>query len=99
MATQENGPTAAEADRSLKAAHRAMWALGNYHRFATSTVWELGPVLVQACGIAAGQRVLDVAAGTGTRPSGRRGRGPGWWRRTSRPSTSKRDAARRGRRE
>ena len=65
MATQENGPTAAEADRSLKAAHRAMWALGDYHRFATSTVWELGAVLVQACGITAGQRVLDVAAGTG----------------------------------
>jgi 2-polyprenyl-6-hydroxyphenyl methylase/3-demethylubiquinone-9 3-methyltransferase len=42
-----------------------MWALGNYHRFATATVWELGPVLVNACGITAGQRVLDVAAGTG----------------------------------
>src|SRR5262245_5723563 len=65
MATQENGPAAADADRALKAAHRAMWALGDYHRFATSTVWELGPVLVEACGIAAGQRVLDVAAGTG----------------------------------
>jgi ubiquinone/menaquinone biosynthesis C-methylase UbiE len=42
-----------------------MWALGDYHRFATQTVWGLGPVLVQACGISAGQRVLDVAAGTG----------------------------------
>ena len=42
-----------------------MWALGDYHRFATSTVWQLGPVLVEACGISAGQRVLDVAAGTG----------------------------------
>src|SRR5262249_25587777 len=29
------------------------------------TVWELGPVLVDACGVRAGQRVLDVAAGTG----------------------------------
>jgi ubiquinone/menaquinone biosynthesis C-methylase UbiE len=48
-----------------KAAHRHMWALGDYHRFATSTVWQLGPVLVEACGISAGQRVLDVAAGTG----------------------------------
>ena len=65
MATQQNAQTAADADRALKAAHRAMWALGDYHRFATSTVWELGPVLVEACGIAAGQRVLDVAAGTG----------------------------------
>ena len=42
-----------------------MWALGDYHRFATETVWELGPVLVEACAITAGQRVLDVAAGTG----------------------------------
>jgi ubiquinone/menaquinone biosynthesis C-methylase UbiE len=48
-----------------RAQTRAMWALGDYHRFAKATVWELGPVLVQACGISAGQRVLDVAAGTG----------------------------------
>ena len=41
-----------------------MWALGDY-RFATATVWPLRPVLVSACGIHAGQRVLDVAAGTG----------------------------------
>ena len=49
----------------LKAAHRAMWALGDYHRFATATVWELGPVIVDACGISGSQRVLDVATGTG----------------------------------
>lgn len=49
----------------MKAAHRAMWALGDYHTFATSTVWALGPVLVDACRISRGQRVLDVAAGTG----------------------------------
>jgi hypothetical protein len=42
---------------------RAMWALGDYHRFAKATVWELGEVLVDACGVQAGQRVLDVAAG------------------------------------
>ena len=42
-----------------------MWALGDYHRFATETVWEVGPVLVEACAVAPGQRVLDVAAGTG----------------------------------
>ena len=53
------------ADRELKAATRAMWAMGDYHRFATDLVWELGAALVQACGIAAGQRVLDVAAGSG----------------------------------
>ena len=41
------------------------WALGDYHRFAKATVWEIGPVLVEACAISPGQRVLDVAAGTG----------------------------------
>ena len=56
---------AGSGDRELKTAHRAMWALGDYHAFATQTVWEMGPVLVSACGISAGQRVLDVAAGTG----------------------------------
>jgi len=65
MGTREDAQRAMDADRSLKAAHRAMWALGDYHRFAIATVWELGPVLVKACGISAGQRVLDVAAGTG----------------------------------
>jgi len=59
------GEAAAGANRLLKAAHRAMWSLGDYHTFATSTVWELGPVLVDACRISGGQRVLDVAAGTG----------------------------------
>jgi ubiquinone/menaquinone biosynthesis C-methylase UbiE len=42
-----------------------MWALGDYHRFATELIWSFGPVLVEACGISPGQRVLDVAAGTG----------------------------------
>ena len=53
------------ATREVNAAARAMWALGDYHRFAKTLVWELGPVLVEACGISARQRVLDVAAGTG----------------------------------
>jgi ubiquinone/menaquinone biosynthesis C-methylase UbiE len=41
------------------------WALGDYHRFAKDMIWNFGPTLVAACGIAAGQRVLDVATGTG----------------------------------
>jgi len=67
MTTNEetDTPATAEAGRELKAATRAMWALGDYHKFATELVWELGPVLVEACGISAGQRVLDVAAGSG----------------------------------
>lgn len=59
MTTHE--PTRAEA----ASAARAMWALGDYHRFAKELVWGFGPVLVEACAISPGQRVLDVAAGTG----------------------------------
>jgi ubiquinone/menaquinone biosynthesis C-methylase UbiE len=62
MATTDR---ATDADERLKRAIRATWALGDYHRFATELVWEVGQVLVDACGISAGQRVLDVAAGTG----------------------------------
>ena len=56
---------AARARIDEMAIERSLWALGDYHRFAKHTVWGFGPVLVEACGIAPGQRVLDVAAGTG----------------------------------
>lgn len=49
----------------VRAAVRAMWALGDYNRFATELDSQLGRDLVEACGIGAGQRVLDVAAGSG----------------------------------
>ncbi|HET9076243.1 MAG TPA: class I SAM-dependent methyltransferase [Acidimicrobiales bacterium] len=55
----------AGADRALKARHRAMWALGDYPRVAADVIPDLGTVLVEACAIGAGQRVLDVAAGSG----------------------------------
>lgn len=55
----------ADANPEARAAARQAWALGDYHRFAKATVWELGPILVEACGISPGQRVLDVAAGSG----------------------------------
>ncbi|MDJ0361964.1 class I SAM-dependent methyltransferase [Rhodococcus sp. H29-C3] len=54
-----------DADRALKAALRTMWGLGNYPAVAAEVVQELGPTLVRACGVEAGQRVLDVAAGSG----------------------------------
>ena len=54
-----------EADRALKAKHRAMWALGDYPAVARDIVGDLGPVLVQASGVGPGERVLDVAAGSG----------------------------------
>ena len=52
-------------DRELKVHQREMWARGDYHKIARGMLWELGPMLVHACGIGPGQRVLDVAAGTG----------------------------------
>ena len=55
----------ADADRALKAKHRAVWALGDYPEVAIEVIPELGPVLVAASGVRAGDRVLDVAAGTG----------------------------------
>jgi len=53
------------ADRELKAKHRSMWALGNYPAVASEVIAALGPVLVEAAGIRAGDQVLDVAAGSG----------------------------------
>jgi ubiquinone/menaquinone biosynthesis C-methylase UbiE len=59
-------PTKAiDADQALKARHRAMWALGDYPAVATDVIPDLGRILVEACGVRPGQRVLDVAAGTG----------------------------------
>jgi ubiquinone/menaquinone biosynthesis C-methylase UbiE len=49
----------------LKAKHRALWALGDYPDVAATVIPDLGQALVEACGIAAGDRVLDVAAGSG----------------------------------
>lgn len=57
--------TTVEADRELKAKHRALWASGDYPAVAAELIPALGPELVAACGIKAGQRVLDVAAGSG----------------------------------
>ena len=52
-------------DAELKARHRAMWASGDYPSMVETFLLPLGPRLVEACGIGPGQRVLDVAAGTG----------------------------------
>ena len=56
---------AVEADRALKARHRAMWALGDYAAVASELIAELGPEVVAATGVGPSDRVLDVAAGTG----------------------------------
>ncbi|MFZ1115914.1 MAG: class I SAM-dependent methyltransferase [Propionibacteriaceae bacterium] len=54
-----------EADRALKTKHRAMWAMGDYPTVVSDVVAPLGPILVDAAGIKAGDLVLDVAAGSG----------------------------------
>lgn len=54
-----------EADLALKSKHRAVWASGDYGAVAGQVIPSLGPELVRAAGVAAGERVLDVAAGTG----------------------------------
>lgn len=59
------GTTTTTDDRALKARHRAMWALGDYPAVALDVIPELGPELVAASGVRAGDRVLDVAAGAG----------------------------------
>jgi len=56
---------AVEADRAVKARHRSMWASGDYPELARELISSLGPVLVEAVGVRPGDRVLDVAAGSG----------------------------------
>ncbi|HEY2005016.1 MAG TPA: class I SAM-dependent methyltransferase [Solirubrobacteraceae bacterium] len=53
------------ADSELKARHRKMWASGSYPTMVQTFLLPLGERLVSACEIHRGQRVLDVAAGTG----------------------------------
>jgi SAM-dependent methyltransferase len=53
------------ADTELKARHRRMWASGDYPAIAREMVEPLGPRLVEALDVQAGEQVLDVAAGTG----------------------------------
>jgi SAM-dependent methyltransferase len=55
----------AHADQALKERHRAMWALGDYPTLASEVIPDLGARLVQAAGVRPGDRVLDVAAGSG----------------------------------
>jgi len=49
----------------LKAKHRKMWASGDYPSMVETFLTPLGPRLVEVVGIGEGDRVLDVASGTG----------------------------------
>src|SRR3712207_4540363 len=62
---EEDAMSSTTADIELKTRHRAMWASGDYASMVETFLLPLGPRLVEACGIEAGVRVLDVAAGTG----------------------------------
>lgn len=53
------------ADRALKTKHRALWASGDYSVVASEVIPHLGARIVSAAGIGPGQRVLDIAAGSG----------------------------------
>ena len=67
MTTQTSGTaiTDTDEDRALKSKHATMWALGNYPVVASDIIDSLGPILVEAARITAGQRIHDVAAGSG----------------------------------
>jgi SAM-dependent methyltransferase len=69
------GTAGAPPDAELKARHRKMWASGDYPSMVETWLLPLGPRLVDASGIGPGQRVLDVAAGTGNAsiPAAQRG--------------------------
>jgi ubiquinone/menaquinone biosynthesis C-methylase UbiE len=73
--TTAQSSTATDEDRALKASHAAMWASGSYRTVVDDIVGPLGGILVEAVDVQPGQRVLDVAAGTGSAalPATRRG--------------------------
>ncbi len=59
----------------VKAKHEAVWTSGDYAAVAREVIPALGPVLVDACRIQPGDRVLDVGAGSGNAaiPAAQRG--------------------------
>ena len=76
MTTTTTRPiTATDEDRALKTKHAAMWASGSYRTVVDEIVGTLGGILVETVDVQPGQRVLDVAAGTGSSalPATRRG--------------------------
>jgi ubiquinone/menaquinone biosynthesis C-methylase UbiE len=59
------GETMTTTAPDIKAKHRAMWASGDYSSVAADVIPALGPIIVEATGIKAGDRVLDIGAGSG----------------------------------
>lgn len=58
----------------LKSTARETWAAGEFDEIA-ELIWSVGPRLVERVGVEAGERVLDIGAGTGNAslPAARRG--------------------------
>lgn len=52
-------------DLALKQRHATMWASGDYAALASDLIWDLGPRVVDAVDIRPGERVIDIAAGSG----------------------------------
>lgn len=65
MTTYPSATVPAELLETVRTKHRALWASGDYPAVVTNAVAPLGPVLVEACELRPGERVLDVGAGSG----------------------------------
>ena len=63
--TDTTRTTSGHHTNELKARHRAMWASGDYPAVATEVISALGAMLVAELALQGGDRVLDVAAGSG----------------------------------
>jgi ubiquinone/menaquinone biosynthesis C-methylase UbiE len=61
--TQQSTPSTT--DTELKAKHRSMWAAGNYAAVAEQLIPDAGQAVADACRVQQGERVLDIAAGSG----------------------------------
>lgn len=57
--------TATSTHHALATTAQAVWALGDYALMAEEVMAPLGPLMVDAAGIGPGDRMLDVAAGSG----------------------------------
>jgi ubiquinone/menaquinone biosynthesis C-methylase UbiE len=49
----------------MKAQTRRVWAVGDFGAVAERTIWPVGERLVRRVGVGAGEKVLDLACGTG----------------------------------
>ncbi|MCA5893278.1 class I SAM-dependent methyltransferase [Isoptericola sp. NEAU-Y5] len=65
MSLTDSAPVPTELLDTIRTKHGALWALGDYPAVADEVIPTLGAVLVEACDVGRGDRVLDVAAGSG----------------------------------